>query len=548
MTNNEIAGRLNLLGKLLELHGTDAFKTKAYTNAYLSLRKWPDPVSAMSPEQISEISGIGKAMQAKIRELVNTGEMQALNDIMDRTPIGLQELIQIKGLGVKKLKVIWQNLGIESCGELLNAINDNRLVDLKGFGAKTQQTLKEQLEYHLESANKYLYAQAEPIAQELLELIQAHFPDETTALTGSVHRCTEIIETIDLLSTATTKKLIDLLNQQDTFTQIHEQYYYRNIKLNIHKTERAQFYLELARTSTSEVFWKKLSIEQGIYNSESEVFTKNDLPYYLPEFRESANVNLVEKYKGPQGIIELDQIHGCIHNHSTYSDGVNSLREMALAAQDSGHDYFVITDHSQSAFYANGLEIARLQQQMEEVRELDQELTGLRCFSGTESDILSDGRLDYPDEILADLDLIVASIHSNLRMDKSKATTRLIRAIENPYTSILGHMTGRLLLTRKAYPVDYQKVIDACADNGVAIELNANPRRLDMDWRWIDYALSKEVLISINPDAHSIAGIDDTKYGVLAARKAALPTAYCLNAMEVDEFEEWLMDQHSKRP
>ena len=186
--------------------------------------------------------------------------------------------------------------------------------------------------------------------------------------------------------------------------------------------------------------------------------------------------------------------------------------------------------------------------QLDEIRKLDQEETEIKLFSGTESDILANGNLDYPDEVLADLDLIVASVHSSLKMDKAKATKRLITAVENPFTSILGHPTGRLLLSRPGYPIDTAKVIDACAANNVAIELNANPNRLDMDWRWINYAISKGVLISINPDAHSIAGLDDSQYGVDAARKAGLPIAYCLNAMDLDEFEEWLEEQHEKRP
>jgi len=267
---------------------------------------------------------------------------------------------------------------------------------------------------------------------------------------------------------------------------------------------------------------------------------KNGYPYYIKEYREEENISVLDRYPGDSSIIIMDDIKGCIHNHSTYSDGMNTLEEMLLAAADKSYEYFVITDHSKSAFYADGLIEETLYQQLDEIRDLDQKHDHIRLFSGIESDILSDGSLDYTDDMLAELDVIIASVHSNLKMDEAKATQRLITAIENPYTSILGHPTGRLLLSRTGYPIDYHKVIDACADNNVAIELNANPSRLDLDWRLIDYATNKGVLISINPDAHSVKGIEDIAYGVASARKAALPRSYCLNAMDVEEFEEWL--------
>ena len=221
---------------------------------------------------------------------------------------------------------------------------------------------------------------------------------------------------------------------------------------------------------------------------------------------------------------------------------------MAQATMDKGYEYLVITDHSKSAFYANGLTEDRLIAQLDEVRSIDQSMDDFRLISGIESDILSDGSLDYADEVLAELEIIVASVHSNLKMDISKATNRLITAVENPYTSILGHPTGRLLLSRKGYPIDYHKVIDACAANNVAIEINANPLRLDIDWTYVQYAVDKGVLISINPDAHSTKALDDTYYGVCIARKAGLSKYNCLNAFDIEEIEEWIMEQHQKRP
>jgi len=244
--------------------------------------------------------------------------------------------------------------------------------------------------------------------------------------------------------------------------------------------------------------------------------------------------------KGIPTLIEETDIKGVVHTHSTYSDGLNTLKEMAEYTKAQGFEYLVMSDHSKSAFYANGLQPERVLMQMEEIDALNQQLAPFRIFKGIESDILNDGSLDYPEDILSKFEVIIASVHSNLRMDEAKATQRIIKAVENPHTRILGHPTGRLLLSRQGYPLDHQKVIDACAANGVVIELNASPYRLDLDWSWIPYALEKGVMISINPDAHSKQGIHDIHFGVLSARKGALSAEYCLNAKGVNDFVTWI--------
>jgi DNA polymerase (family 10) len=240
------------------------------------------------------------------------------------------------------------------------------------------------------------------------------------------------------------------------------------------------------------------------------------------------------------GLLEFTDIKGVLHVHTTYSDGANTLREMALGARELGFAYLGVTDHSQAAFYANGLTPERVLEQVDEIDRLNQELTPFRIFKGIECDILNDGALDYDAELRGRFDFIIASVHSNLRMDEAKATQRLVAAIENPHTRILGHPTGRLLLSRPGYPINHRRVIDACAANGVAIELNANPYRLDLDWRWIPQALEKGVFIAVNPDAHSLAGLRDTRYGVLAARKGGLDAEHCLNCFDAAAFEAWL--------
>jgi DNA polymerase (family 10) len=240
------------------------------------------------------------------------------------------------------------------------------------------------------------------------------------------------------------------------------------------------------------------------------------------------------------GLVNEKDLKGILHNHSTYSDGVNTLREMAEHVQSLGYAYFAICDHSRSAFYANGLQVERVLEQMDEIEAINRQMAPFKVFKGIESDILGDGSLDYEDDILSRFDLVVASIHSNLRMDEEKAMTRLLRAIENPYTRILGHPTGRLLLARQGYPVDHRKLIDACAANGVAIELNANPLRLDIDYTWLDYCMEKGVWVAINPDAHSRAQVGYVRYGVYAARKGGLKASQCLNALSLEEFSAWL--------
>lgn len=548
MTNKEIAREFNLLGKIMELHDENQFKVRSYANAYINIRKFPEPLAEMEPEKLSDLPGIGKAISEKIKELLSTGEMETLNRYLAVTPPGIVEMLQIKGFGPKKIKLVWKELGIESVGELMYAVNENRLLDLKGFGQKTQDNLKEQLEYFIASAGQKHLAAVLPAAAEIFRDIKTKFPGDLHSLTGEVYRKEDTVSGIEILTTTAQDSILAYLKTVDDIAVEDEGIYYYGFPLIIQSVAGSDFYYELAVGSSTEKFAQKLDIPKKNYNNEEEVFINNQLPYYIPEFRQDENVDALDSYPSdPSMIIASEHLKGCIHNHSIWSDGMNTMAEMAEAAKQKGYEYFVMSDHSRSAFYANGLQIERLYMQLDELTALDQADQDIKLFSGIESDILNNGDLDYPDDVLAQLDVVIASVHSNLKMDEGKATQRLITAIENPYTSILGHPTGRLLLSRPAYPIDHKKVIEACAANNVAIELNANPYRLDLDWRWIHYATERGVLISINPDAHSTSGIDDTQFGVYAARKAALSRYQCLNAMELDEFEEWLEEQHMKR-
>ncbi|MEZ4962713.1 MAG: PHP domain-containing protein [Saprospiraceae bacterium] len=543
MTNKEIAKSFQYLGEIMELHGENPFKIKSYQNAYLTLRKLPTPLSEMSEEEVAAIKGVGTAIAGKIRELLASGEMSTLKKYQDMTPPGVQEMLHIPGFGPKKIQVIWKELGVESVGELLYACNENRLVELKGFGQKTQEDLKQKLEYFQKNQGKYLYADLENEAGELLDFVGQQMPNAKVSLVGEIRRKTNIVEKIEILvgqegdlSTLFEKDKL-LLNERKDGVFIARSP--NETPVVIYQCPPSEFGSKLFRHTAGqgfmEAFVKKFpGVDFRGLGEENQVFEKASLPYLVPELREQAWV--LEKGSF-ENLLEENHIKGVVHAHTTYSDGINTLREMAHFVRDKGYQYLGLTDHSKSAFYANGLKEDRLLEQWKEVDALNLELAPFKIYKGIESDILSDGSLDYENDILQQFDFIIASIHSNLRMDLDKATNRLLRAVENPYTKILGHPTGRLLLARKGYPIDHKKVIEACAANGVSIELNANPYRLDMDWEWIQYALEKGVFISINPDAHSTGGVHDIHFGVLSARKGGLTTEKCLTCLERADFE-----------
>lgn len=544
MTNKEIANTFAKLGKIMELHDENAFKTRSYANAYLTLRNVPQPLSDMEPEEVSQIRGVGKAIGDKINELLSTGELQTLNRYLDMTPPGVVEMMGIKGFGPKKIKVIWKELGIESPGELLYACHENRLIELKGFGTKTQDSLIKQINYFLDSKGKFLYASVADIAQELVDILKEELPEYNFDVTGEVRRKLPIINSIEIITDFDDSIEEELMQMGlEAITIDEEELFYHSYPLSFYQVGPDEYFDELVFSSSSEEFRTALQSKiKTNNNSEEAVFENSKLQYIPAELREEKTIiDLAAKNK-LSPLIEEKDIRGVIHSHTTYSDGQNTLEQMAHAAKDKGYEYILITDHSKAAFYANGLKEERVHQQLDEIDMINSRMDGFKIFKGIESDILNNGDLDYEEDILRQFDVIIASVHSNLKMDEDKANKRLIKAIENPYTKILGHPTGRLLLSREGYPIDHKKIIDACASNGVVMELNANPNRLDMDYKWIPYAVEKGVLISINPDAHSIKGIDDIRWGVAAARKGGLLSSECLNTKDLKAFEEWLSE------
>lgn len=532
----------------MELHEENPFKVRSYQNAYMTLRKWEQPLEKMSFEEIEGIKGVGKAIAGKIRELLDTGQMQTLEKYKSVTPEGIQEMLLIKGFGPKKVRTIWKDLGVETVGELLYAINENRLIELKGFGKKTQEDIRQQLEYYQLSKDKFLYAAAEPDALALAESMQTALSGAVRVeWTGAIRRREPVLESIEMLVgklDVSPSELESSLSEIRPAANGWQGVSASGFPVTVHLCHPGEFgskqFLHTAGPYFMDAFLSRFPGQdfKGL-PEEKTVFERTGLPYLAPELRSAPDaLAWAAEGRAPE-LLTNEDIRGVVHAHSTYSDGIHTLLEMAESARDSGFSYLVITDHSKSAFYANGLSAERVLAQMSEIDALNASMAPFRIFKGIESDILGDGSLDYPEEILSQFEVIIASVHSNLKMDEAKATARILRAVENPHTRILGHPTGRLLLSRSGYPLDHKAVIDACAANGVAIELNANPYRLDLDWSWIPYAVEKRVLISINPDAHSREGIRDIRFGVLAARKGGLEKSLCLNAMETEHFAAW---------
>jgi DNA polymerase (family 10) len=435
-------------------------------------------------------------------------------------------MLGVKGLGPKKVRQLWLELNIESTGELLYACNENRLIALKGFGAKTQAQVQQSIEFGQLNANKFHYATIEKPVNALLKAISEKYTALHVAVVGELARKNEVIERVEILIGGAKPEGVE------EFEKLIP------LPVNYIVCDPAEFYFQLVeQTSTPEHRVKAgiNNLDRKAFTNEKEVYAALGLQYIEPELREGGHeVELAREHKIPE-LIRLQDLKGILHNHTTYSDGVHTLKEMADYCMGLGFGYFGVCDHSRSAFYAKGLNAEQVAAQHQEIEQLNSTYKNFKILKGIESDILGDGSLDYPGEILKTFDFIVASIHANLKMDEHKATDRLIKAIENPYTSILGHPTGRLLLARKGYPVDFKKVIDACAANKVSMELNANPYRLDIDWRWIPYCLEKGVMISINPDAHHKEGFHDMYYGVCAARKGMLDAGNCLNALPLEK-------------
>ncbi|MDF2190307.1 DNA polymerase/3'-5' exonuclease PolX [Paraflavitalea sp. CAU 1676] len=547
--NSYIADQFDLLAKLMDIHGENSFKSKTYSVAAFNIEKMTDNLANLPATQLFGVKGIGDSVGKKIIEMVqNDGRLSVLEEYITKTPPGIIEMLQIKGIGPKKIATIWKEMGVETIGELLYACNENRLMLYKGFGEKTQKNVQDSIEFYMRSQGSHLYADIESYAQTIEKTLAAQFSPALLSPTGEYRRQQEIIDQLAWVTTATIPELQAFL-EANNFSTVESSDAIltvrgpENVPLKFYHAPENLFYKVLFTTTSTDDFaqaWQALPgwDTNATYLSEEAIFTQTNIPYIVPAMRESAGI--LTSRRIPATLIQPGDIKAIIHSHSDWSDGANTIEEMAQAAIAKGFEYLVISDHSKSAFYAKGLSEERIKEQHYYIEELNKKYAPFKIFKSIECDILNDGSLDYSNNVLGTFDLVIASVHSNLKMTEEKAMGRVMAAIQNPYTTILGHMTGRLLLSRPGYPLDHKLIIDTCAANNVVVELNAHPRRLDIDWRWIDYALEKNVLLSIDPDAHSVAGYDDCRYGVLAAQKGGLTADRNLSSFTLPAFEAFL--------
>ena len=550
MDNGAIADSFDLLAKLMDINGENSFKTKTFAIAAFNIEKLPMQLKDTPREKLFTIKGIGDSVGKKIIELLDTGKLEVLSEYISNTAPGVIEMLNIKGIGPKKINTIWKQMEIESLGELLYACNENRLTLFKGFGEKTQKNVREAIEFYFLNQGHFLYAQLDEIYPQIENYLKKLFTVDKVRITGAYRRQALTIEELEFViaeTNETIKPKFETAQPPELLEENEDNLLYKlknGLKLRLYTGKQNITERQFLTTGSKEFidsFIKTFpSVKYAAGENDKSVFEEAKIQYILPCLRETAGIiEKAKKNKLPK-LIQTEDVCSIIHSHSNWSDGSNTLEEMAEECIKRGLKYLVISDHSQTAFYANGLKEDRIREQHKQIDALNKQLAPFKIFKSIESDILYDGSLDYPEAVLKTFDLVIASVHSNLKMNEEKAMARLIKAIENPYTTILGHMTGRLLLSRNGYPVDHKKIIEACAANHVVIELNAHPRRLDIDWKWIDYAIEKGVLLSIDPDAHALSGFDDVKYGVLAAQKGGMMKENNLSSFGLKEFEEWL--------
>ncbi|MEY2637422.1 MAG: hypothetical protein RLZZ197_1900 [Bacteroidota bacterium] len=551
MENDQIVDVLELLVKLWDLHNSNEFKSKNLAFAARGLDKYPGLIHSLSEQELLMIPGVGKVVVKIVQEVAATGTCTDLEQIIEQTPAGLLQLLKIKGLGPKKVRTIWQELQITEIDNLLDACEDGRLANLKGFGGSIVESVKLNIQFIKSNSSKLRINKAADLAAEIKTQLSQHF--KRVELAGELRRNSEIIsslvflvETEDLFGASGLLQSVDGLEED---MKESSPFTWRGgiaghlIPLEIHFASQSEFiskYFGLSATQEhlSQVHFMERFDGKSI-DSEQEIYTSQSLPYIEPEMREGLQEFEWAKNHGHQALIQYADLKGCLHNHSTYSDGKNTLEEMAEACRAHGLSYFGIADHSKYAAYAGGLKEEDVLRQHAEIDQLNSQWADFQVLKGIEADILPDGSLDYDSSVLASFDYVVASVHAGLVMDLDKAMSRVIKAIENPYTSILGHPTGRLLLARPGFPLQMSKILDACKANGVSIELNASPYRLDLDWRHIYEAMDKGLFVSVNPDAHAIAGISDMEWGVKVGRKGGLLKELTLNALSLAEIKKF---------
>jgi DNA polymerase (family 10) len=565
MDKKSVINILNEIGLLLELQGENPFKIRAYYNAARALETLDEDIEILvKNNKLKEVKGIGEAINKKITELITTGRLEYYENLKASIPEGLVEMLKIPGLGPKKIKTLYDKLDIKTVGELEYACLENRLVELPGFGEKTQKKILEGIKFVKRFSNQHLFSEAYSEANLLKQYLLKTGLVIRCEIAGSIRRKKEIVKDIDILATTDNpqklmesfveyEKTKDVIVRGDTKTSITLGSGI-NADLRVVKDEKYPYALHhftgsKEHNTAMRHRAKRMGIkinEYGLFKGdtlikcqdEEEIFRKLNLSYIPPEIRENmGEIEAAEKGEIPV-LVEEKDIKGVFHVHTNYSDGANSLTEMVYSARELGYKYIGITDHSKSARYAHGLNEEDILRQFDEIDRLNEKYSDIKILKGIESDILKDGSLDYEEDLLKKFDFVIASVHSNFKMSKEEMTERIIKAVKNKYTTIIGHLTGRLLLSRDGYDLDVYRVIDACAEYDKIIEINSNPHRLDIDWRYIKYAKEKGVKLAICPDAHRVEGLRDVKYGIGIARKGWFEAKDVINTYDVDKVYE----------
>ena len=582
MDKDKVAEILVEIGVLLELKGENPFKTRAYANGARTIEGLNEPLARLVAEKrLGEIKGIGEALEQKITELVETGKLKYYDDLKASIPPGLIEMLEISGLGPKKIQALNKKLGVDSIEKLEAACQVGKVAELDGFGEKTQANILEGIERKRTYASKHLLGHALRAAEPLLEELRGMSEVIRCSGAGSLRRFKEVIGDIDLLASSkkpvavieffvTRPEIIKIIAQGETKASVLLK---DGIQCDLRVVSDAEFPFALAYFTGSKehnIVMRQRAIQRGLRlneyglfkskeetrdpkllvpcRTEEEIFAELDLPYMPPELREDHGEFLAGEKNTLPKLLEWTDLKGSLHNHSNWSDGHNTLLEIAGYMENLGLEYWAITDHSKASFQANGLDANRLREQIGQIKKVNEGLaergSDFRLLAGSEVDILKD-RLDFDDDVLAELQVVVASLHVP-SSSEAENTKRLIRAAENPFVNILGHLTGRLLLEREPYPVNVTAVIDACAETGTWIELNSNPRRFDLDWRYWPYAKSKGVKCVINPDSHRNEHAGFMRLGVGIARKGWLEKPDIINTLELNQLMKKLGQKRSK--
>ncbi len=571
MEKSAIASVLDEIATLLELTGENPFKIRAYSNGARILETLTEDLDELiKTDKLSEIPGMGEALVDKITTLRRDGVLPFYQKLKASIPPGLLEVIQIPGLGPKKVRALWVQLQVETIEKLKEVCDSGQVAELKGFGAKTQTNILEGIKNRIAYGKRHRWADAAEIAEPILAGLKNLPQVKLAESAGSLRRSRETVGDLDFLVASSEPKPImdwfvnypgvkEVTAHGETKSSVRLE---NGIQADLRVVPEEQFYFALHHFTGSKehnVAMRQRALSQGLSMSEwgfksvdekqkapgakneEEVFKALGLKWIPPELREGAGeIEESEKNNLPR-LVALEDIKGVFHNHTTASDGDHTLEQMAAAAEKFGWSYLGISDHSKSSFQARGLDESRLAQQIEEINKLNQSgKFKVRVLSGSEVDIMRDGSLDFTDEVLGKLDFVVASVHNLFTLDKEEQTKRIIKAIENEHVDMVGHLTGRLLNKREPYEVDIAKIIDAAAANDTIIELNANPWRLDLDWRWWRRASEKGVLTSINPDAHDIEQLGFAAHGVRIARKGWLTKESVFNTRSLPEVLKWL--------